>query len=260
MQNLRDKLLKAGLVSEDQATRVDAQKAPPRAAADQEPRRAAPAPRPARTEQPRRGGPPSRSDRAAGPIPKLPPLPVANNREFQRLEAKKQVELERQLRQLVTSAQLPVEPGGHTFYFVTRKNRLRRIELTDELAARLERGEVAVVERPEPAQIEHSIVPAQTALEVLALSEKAVRFFNRAEHPIGFMTDADLSARQQHEADQEAESPVPPMPRIPTATSPEPEHADEEAPEVEPPEGNEEVAARAERLAKDVPGGSDEQT
>ena len=115
--------------------------------------------------------------------------------------------LDRRLRELVIAAQLEVEPGEHTFYFVTRKNKLRRISMTPELACRLESGELAVVERPEPAQIEHSIVPAETARQVMALSERAVRFFNQGEQPIGFMSDEELSRRQKAEAAADAEAP-----------------------------------------------------
>src|SRR5688500_13102090 len=107
MQNLRDQLLKAGLISEGQS-----QPARPREQAKPKPP-AANAPRPEREARPAR----------QAPIPRLPPLPVPNNKEIQRLDARKQVELDRQMRELVTSSQLAVEPGEHTFFFVTRKNR-----------------------------------------------------------------------------------------------------------------------------------------
>ncbi len=210
MQNLREKLLKAGLVSEDQAKASEATREERRAAApqprapqerEQRPNRPEGRRQEARTPAERKFEGRRPAERSA-PIPKLPPLPVPNNKEFQRLEAKRQVELDRKLRELVTAAQLEVEPGEHTFYFVTRKNRLRRISMTPELARRLESGEVAVVERPEPAQIEHSLVPAETARQMMALSERAVRFFNQGEQPIGFMSDDELARRQKAEADR----------------------------------------------------------
>jgi uncharacterized protein YaiL (DUF2058 family) len=176
MQNLRDKLMKAGLVTEGDARRVES-----------EPRR------PAR-------------NRSEAPIPKLPPLPVPNNKEFQRLEAKRQLELDRQIRELVQGAQVEPPPGTHTFYFVTRKNRLRRMLLTPELAARLEKGELAVVERPDPGQIEHAIVPADIAERLLSLSEKSVRFFNKPGAAVGFISDAELGQRQKAEAEQGPEA------------------------------------------------------
>jgi uncharacterized protein YaiL (DUF2058 family) len=214
MQSLRDKLLKAGLVSEDQAKKSESEAAQPKARPERLERAERPSgggggrhgetrraeshrPEPRRPE-PRRFERPER----AAPIPKLPPLAVPNNKEFQRFEAKKQVETDRQMRELVVSTQVTVEPGEHTFYFVTRKNRLRRMEMTPDLAHRLESGELAVVERPEPAQIEHSVVPAETALKLMELSPRAVRFFNRSEQPIGFLSDDELNRRQKVEAER----------------------------------------------------------
>lgn len=199
MQSLREKLLKAGLISEERA-------------------KAAPEPRSERPERPERNGS-IRAERSApqrpspktgreAPIPKLPPLAVPNNKELQRLEAKKQVELERQMRELVASTQLEIAPGERTFYFVTRKNRLRRMEITPEIAERLEKGELAVVERPDPGQIEHAIVPASTAERLLAMSERAVRFFNREGSAVGFLSDEELANRQRDEAER-AEKPAP---------------------------------------------------
>ncbi len=135
---------------------------------------------------------------AERPIPKLPPLP--GSKEYQRIESKKQMELDRALRELVLGAQVPVESGETAFYFMTRKGKLRRLELTPAQAKQLEDGVLGVVERPEPAQIEHSLVPAATAEQMFALSKKAVRFLNRKESPIGFMSDDDVKAQQAAEA------------------------------------------------------------
>ncbi|WP_043321095.1 DUF2058 family protein [Corallococcus coralloides] len=249
MQNLRDKLLKAGLVSEEQAKKSDSTPSAPRRQEDNRgsaPR--APAPR-GRDENRTAGGPPRRDDRggpprreggggpprgaggpprhgAGGPprqgggfrggpqggfganarpgtptekpIPKLPPMP--GSKAYQRAESKKQVELDRALRELVLGAQVPQEPGETAFYFMTRKGKLRRMELSPAQAKQLEDGELGVVERPEPAQIEHSLVPAAAAEQMYALSAKAVRFLNRKENPVGFMNDEELKAQQAAEA------------------------------------------------------------
>ncbi|WP_224241827.1 DUF2058 family protein [Hyalangium gracile] len=234
MQNLRDKLLKAGLVSEDQAKKSETSApAPRRSPPAQTPRQEASAPRrddrpprrddrpPRRDDRPPRRDdrPPRRDDRpphregggggrpqhgrpaataAERPIPKLPPLP--GSKEYQRIESKKQLELDRALRELVMGAQVPSEPGETAFYFMTRKGRLRRLELSQAQAKQLEDGALGVVERPEPAQIEHALVPAATAEQMFALSKKAVRFLNRKENPIGFMSDDDVKTQQAAEA------------------------------------------------------------
>src|SRR5919197_445940 len=203
MQSLREKLLKAGLISED---RLETQAEEARGKNGRAPR-GGPAGGSTRRNQPmpRARGENEHPARSTRPIPKLPPLAVPNNKELQRLEARKQLELERRIRELVVSTQLEAPPGEQAFYFVTRKNRLRRMELTPDLARKLEAGEVAVVERPEPDRIEHSIVPASTAERILELSSRAVRFYNRKESPVGFLSDEELARRQLAEAHRTSE-------------------------------------------------------
>jgi hypothetical protein len=193
VQNLRDKLLKAGLVTTEQAEKAEktAQAAP------------RPERRPQRPERPTSGG------RASGPmmvarlqplasIPKLPPL--AGSKASQRLDAKRQLDQDRLLREQVLAAQVAVEPGERTFYFVTRKNRLRRLELSDAQAEALEQGRLAVVERPDPAQIEHALVPGEVALALVPEFPKAVRFLNAPGSPVGFLSDEEVKARAAAEA------------------------------------------------------------
>jgi hypothetical protein len=131
-------------------------------------------------------------------VPKLPPLP--GSKAAQRIESKKQAEQDRKLRELVLNGQVPVDVGATVFYFMTRKGKLRRLELTETQAKQLEEGALAVVERPEPAQIEHSLVPAAVAEQMYALSQKSVRFLNRKDLPIGFMNDDQVKAQQAAEA------------------------------------------------------------
>ena len=198
MQNLRDKLLKAGLVTAEQAEQ--AEKSTP------------PAPRPDRRRDAPRGlgtAPATPEQRGGGPwmvariqpasaIPRLPPL--AGSKASQRLEAKRQVERDRQLRERVLAAQVAVEPGDRAFYFVTRKNRLRRLELSDAQADSLEQGGLAVVERPDPAQIEHALVPGEVAVALVTEFPKAVRFLNAPGSPVGFLSDEEVKARAAAEA------------------------------------------------------------
>ncbi|WP_141617783.1 DUF2058 family protein [Myxococcus sp. AB036A] len=268
MQNLRDKLLKAGLVTEDQAKKVETKpsQAEARRPGPQEGGRSGgnrPPPRrddnrtpggPPRGEgggrpsggrpgggrpgggfggAPRHGGGPQHGRPAAAAaeraIPKLPPMP--GSKAYQRAESKRQVELDRALRELVLGSQVPVEAGETAFYFMTRKGKLRRLELSPAQAKQLEEGELGVVERPEPAQIEHSLVPSSAAEQMFALSKKSVRFLNRKENPVGFMNDEELKAQQAAEAAGTA-----------------PELPDE-------PEGGSEAEAAAEASAETAPEG-----
>ena len=193
MQNLRDKLLRAGLVTAEQAEEAEKTTQPPRR---QEPR-------------PGRAGAPPADRKPGGPwmvariqppaaIPRLPPL--AGSKASQRLEAKHQLERDRQLRERVLAGQVALEPGDRTFHFVTRKNRLRRLELSDAQAEALEQGRLAVVERPDPAQIEHALVPVALARALLADFPKAVRFLNAPGSEVGFLTDEEVRARAAAEA------------------------------------------------------------
>ena len=210
MQSLRDKLLKAGLVSEDAAKKSEAEKAE-RAAS--RPQRAAPPPqssRPPPREHHRREEP------VASRIPKLPPL--QGSKEAHRLNAKKQLELDKQMRELVLANTVPTDVGATPFYFVTRKNKLRRLELTEQQAKKLEQGELAVVERPDPDKIEHALVLPAIAEQLLALSPRAVRFLNKEGAKVGFLTDAEIAARAS-----EADAPEPaaePAPAAPAAEQP----------------------------------------
>ncbi len=201
MQSLRDKLLKAGLVTPEQAKKAEEAKAAP-VASERPPRE--------RRHEGRHDGP-GRRDRdkpeRLPPVPKLPPLP--GSKEHQRLEAQKQRELDAKLRELVLATQIPLEPGATAFYFVTRKGRLRRLELSEAQAKALEEGRLAVVERQEPAQIEHSLVPPETAEKMHALFPKSVRFFNKPGAAIGFLSDEELKKRQADEARLPRESPEP---------------------------------------------------
>lgn len=205
MQSLKDKLLKAGLVSEEQARKAEEEKkakaAPPPAAERTRPppRTEASRPPPRSTSRP----PPREASRdVPSRIPRLPPL--AGSKEAQRNDAKKQVQLDRALRERVLAAQVAIESGSTTFYFVTRKQKLRRLELSEAQAKMLEEGKLAVVERPDPDRIEHALVPPATAAELFALNEKTVRFWSREGQAVGFLTEAEIASRHTEADEPEA--------------------------------------------------------
>lgn len=219
MQSLRDKLLKAGVVSEEDAKRAAEAKAKeaerPRRDAGQPERSRARGDRPLvapRSAQPERSRGPAPRREYESPLPKFDPIPgtAAASREL----ARKQLELDRKIRDLVASAEVPVEIGATVFYFMTRKNKLRRMTLTEAQAALLREGKLAVVERPEPAQIEHSLVPPEAAEAVLKLSERAVRFLNKPGAQVGFLSDEEI-----HRRAAEAEAPEAPPAETAPATS-----------------------------------------
>lgn len=230
MQSLREKLLKAGLVTEEAAKKAETEKAARPAPAERPARSDAPRrddrrddrrdarpERPARFDRPARsdaGRPPPRHDprppprhepRVEARLPRLPPL--QGTKEANRLAAKAQLELDRKLREMVVHTQVPQEPGTTTFYFVTRKQKLRRLELSEAQAKLLQEGQLAVVERPDPDKIDHALVPAEVAKAMKAMSERAVRFFADGTEKVGFLTDEEIS-RRASEADEQDEAPA----------------------------------------------------
>ena len=116
--------------------------------------------------------------------------PVPEGKDADRRRSREELAIARQVRTYALEHQVQPEEGPTPFHFVTRKNRIRRLDLSAAQAARLQSGELAIIERPEPDRIEHSLVPGSIAEQVYALSARAVRFFNRAENPIGVSPDA----------------------------------------------------------------------
>lgn len=233
MQSLRDKLLKAGLVSEDAAKKSEADaKAKSEAKARPPPRHDGPRHEGHRSDGPPRdgsrrpsGGAPSghsfRPEKSDSRIPRL--APMAGTAAANRATSRAQLENDRKLRERVLAAQVALEPGATTFHFVTRKNKLRRLELSEAQAKALQDGVLAVVERPDPDKIEHALVPAEVAKELKALSDKVVRFLNQPGEAVGFLSEEELLARAEAEAREAASA---------TTTTP------EGAPATPPAEGN----------------------
>lgn len=224
MQSLRDKLLKAGLVTEEAAKKAETGARAPKAA-----------PPPPRREEPRR--PPPR-DEGPSRLPKFAPLP--GSKEAHRLQAKRQLEADRALREKVLATQVPPASGETPFYFVTRKNKLRRLELSAEQAKQLETGELAVVERPDPDKIDHALVPAAAAREILADFPKAVRFLNAPGATVGFLSEQEISNRA-HEAS---------APDVEEASAEAPAASAEEAPKPETPANEQETWITVKRAPK----------
>lgn len=189
MQSLKDKLLKAGLVSEDAAKKAETQAPAPR-------QHQARPPPPARTQA--RPRPPPLSEPAPSRLPRFAPLP--GSAAAAREASKKQLELDRKIREKVMASQVLIDDGATPFYFVTRKNKLRRLTLTQPQADRIRTGELAIVERPDPDKIDYALVPPEVAKELMQLSSKTVRFLNAGADSVGFVSDEDLE-RRASEAD-----------------------------------------------------------
>jgi uncharacterized protein YaiL (DUF2058 family) len=151
MQSLRDKLLQAGLVTQEQAERSKQPVRPPK-----------PAPRPAAPSKPVRFEPPPESDKDR------------ERRLNRELAAKQQ-----QVRVICDAGEVE-ERGEQTFFFRTRKRELRRLYLTPEQVKGLETGDLAIVDRPNGQDRPHALVPRAYAESILTLEPKAIRFWARS--------------------------------------------------------------------------------
>lgn len=184
MLSLREKLLQAGLVTEEQAKRAEAdrhapKKGPERASEGKAPSKMSP--RVAKEPPP---------PRELSPEEKIALEESAARREHERFLAKEREENRKRaledkkrqdrLRELAGKHGIE-ERGEETFHFLSRKNRVLRIYLTAEQTRKLEVGELAIIENPLPSEISFAIVPRAVAEEALAIDRRAIRFFNRGE-------------------------------------------------------------------------------
>jgi uncharacterized protein YaiL (DUF2058 family) len=168
MQNLRDKLLKAGLVSETQAKE---------AARDQ---------RPAGTHRAREAAVSveEKQRREAFAAREAEQAEERRKEAAKVAEAKMQSERARRLRQLVESHRIREAPGDVAFHFVKRSGKIGRLALSPETAKLLESGGAAVVD--DPGSPDHAVVPADAARRVYEVDPQAIRFWFGPDKPIGF--------------------------------------------------------------------------
>jgi RNA recognition motif-containing protein len=68
--------------------------------------------------------------------------------------------------------------GARRFYFVARDNRIPFLDLSDELASRLEKGLAAIVEIPAQGIDDYTIVPRAVAQQMRSVDPELVRFLN----------------------------------------------------------------------------------
>jgi len=94
---------------------------------------------------------------------------------------KEQAARRAQIAELVARSRVETKIGEHTFFFTTRSKKMRRLVIEDEVRARLEKGDYAVVEWPNQPDFPWAVVPRATAERVLGIDPVAVRFFVRSE-------------------------------------------------------------------------------
>ena len=150
MQNLRDKLLKAGLVTEKQAKEAERTQRPPKRHREREEKI---------SEEERR----KEAAKAA--------------------EARMQSDRARRLRQIVESNRID-DPGASMFHYVRRSGKIGRLALGSETQKLLESGGAAVVE--DPGAPDCAVVAAEAAKKIYEVDPQAIRFWHGPDKPIGF--------------------------------------------------------------------------
>ena len=167
MQNLRDKLLKAGLVTEKQAQEAAREKRPPKKHREREQVESA-------EERQRREAFAAHEAELA----------EARRKEAAKVaEARMQSERARRLRQIVESNRID-DPGASMFHYVRRNGKIGRLALGLETQKLLESGGAAVVE--DPGSPDCAVVPAEAAKKIHEVDPQAIRFWHGPDKPIGF--------------------------------------------------------------------------
>jgi uncharacterized protein YaiL (DUF2058 family) len=167
MQNLRDKLLKAGLVTEKQATEAARETRPPKKHRERE-----------KVE--------SEEERQRREAFALREAEVAEERRKEAAkvaEARMQSERARRLRQIVESNRVD-DPGASLFHYVKRSGKIGRLAIGLETQKLLESGAAAVVD--DPGAPDCAIVPAEAAKKIYEVDPQAIRFWHGPDKPIGF--------------------------------------------------------------------------
>jgi uncharacterized protein YaiL (DUF2058 family) len=170
MQNLRDKLLKAGIVSEKQAKEAERDQRAGTQRKHREREQAVSA-----EEQQRREAFAAREAELAE---------ERRKEAAKKAEARMQSERAHRLRQLVDTHRIREAPGEVNFHFVKRSGKVGRLAISAETAKMLESGAAAVVE--DPGAPEHAVVPADAAKRIHEVDAQAIRFWFGPEKPIGF--------------------------------------------------------------------------
>jgi uncharacterized protein YaiL (DUF2058 family) len=169
MQNLRDKLLKAGIVSEEQAKQAEKGQKKARGTVKER----------ERTESAE-----EKQRREAFALREAELAEERRKEAAKKAEARMQSERAHRLRQLVEANRLREPPGEVNFHFVKRSGKVGRVAVSPETAKLLEEGAAAVVE--DPGQPEHAIVKSDAARRIYEVDPQAIRFWFGPEKPIGF--------------------------------------------------------------------------
>src|SRR5256714_11625185 len=172
MQNLRDKLLKAGLVTEKQAKESERRGAKPQGTVKQKEQSI--------SEE-------ERQRREAFALREAELAEERRKEAAKRTEARQQSERALRLRQLVEANRVREPPAEGNSNFVKRSGKVGRLAVSQETAKLLESGAAAVVE--DPGNPEHAVVAGEAAKRIFEVDKLAVRVWFGPEEAIGVELD-----------------------------------------------------------------------
>lgn len=167
MQDLRDKLLKAGLVDKTQARQAKTEK-----------RR-----KKKKKKQRKKGGgqDPTLDDQRERYSQRIEEqAALARDRQQKLNEQKAQQEQVHRIRDLIKSgAEKKVQGNDRDFYFVGRDRRIRKLTTSHQVADLLDSGALAIVEREDDPARDYAVVSADAAGRIEALDAARILFWNK---------------------------------------------------------------------------------
>ena len=200
LQSLRDKLLQAGLVTEDQAKKAEADKSRRGGGRD---RRRADGRGPGKNQQPRREltEEERRKLEEEAAFREKERL-LAREREENRKRAVEDRKRLETLRELCEKHEVE-ERGDEAFHFTSRKKKVMKIYLTAEQLQKLEAGELAIMDKPLPGELTTALVTREAAEKARLVDPRALRFYNRGGgETYGFKADESPMASSNQLAEQ----------------------------------------------------------
>jgi uncharacterized protein YaiL (DUF2058 family) len=169
MQNLRDKLLKAGLVTEKQAQQAAREERQTTGKTHRQREQAI-------SEE--------ESQRREAFAAREAELSEERRKEAaKQAEARMQSERARRLRQLVETHRIR-EAGEVSFHYVRRNGKVGRLDVSVKTQQSLEQGAAAVVD--DPGSPDCAVVSGEAAKRIYEVDPQAIRFWYGPEKPIGF--------------------------------------------------------------------------
>lgn len=165
MQNLRDQLLKSGVINKKQKRQAEQSKRRER-----------------KQYQKGQFDDIAKAQQQQAYAAKLAAERAANQERAAAQHAQQEARERRlQIRHIVDYWQMPEDPGGEQrWYFMTRSNTIPHLYVTESLAAQLTAGDLAIVERPDDVNRPYALVDREAAALIARIDPQCVRFHNQA--------------------------------------------------------------------------------